>query len=207
MILVLNGASSSGKTALARALQAHWNQPLLHLGTDAMIAMLPAAYVGMKPSASEGIEFLNDTDARGPLVRVRRGEVGRKLEKSFASAVRSFASGGHDLVLDLVLDDPSSLRSYAEALRDLHAYFIGLRCDLSVLEARELARGDRFPNLARSHHHIVHTFSEFYDLEVDTTASGVHQLAESIVEYVRANPAPQSFARLAARICGAPPSA
>src|SRR5688572_25149101 len=207
MILVLNGASSSGKTALARALQEHWSRPLLHLGTDTMIAMLPAAYVGMKPSASEGIEFVNDTDARGPLVRARRGELGRKLEDSFASAARSLANGGHDLVLDLVLYDPSSLQSYVRAFQGLHTYFVGVRCDLSVLEARELARGDRFASLARSQHLIVHSFSEFYDLEVDTTASGPHQLVESIVEFVRDNPRPQSFLRLAAKIGGDAPAA
>jgi chloramphenicol 3-O phosphotransferase len=206
MILILNGASSSGKTALARALQEQWDRPLLHLGTDTMIAMLPAEYVGMKPSASEGIELVNDTDARGPLVRARRGAVGRRLEESFAAAVRSLANGGHDLVLDLVLYDPDSLPSYVRAFRDLRTYFVGVRCDLSVLEARELARGDRFPNLARSQHLTVHAFSEFYDLEVDTTATEPHDLAASIALYVRGNPAPQSFVRLAAEVCGDAPA-
>lgn len=163
-----------------------------------MISMLPKAYVGMKPSATEGIEFLNETDARGPLVRVRRGVIGRQVEESFASAVRALANGGHDLVLDLVLYDPSSLQSYVRAFRGVCTYFVGVRCDLSVLEARELARGDRFPNLARSQHRIVHEFSEYYDLEIDTTAVGPHPLAESIIRYIRANPMPQSFDRLAA---------
>jgi chloramphenicol 3-O phosphotransferase len=204
MIVVLNGASSSGKTAIARALQERWGRPLLHLGTDAMLAMLPAALVGMKPSATEGFEFRNDADARGPIVRVRRGEVGRKLEESFASAVRALAEGGHDLVVDLVLYDPSSLPAYVRAFRGLCVYFVGVRCDLPVLEARELARGDRFQNLARSQHAIVHTFSEFYDLEIDSTASGPHALAASVVAYVRAHPAPRSFVRLAAELCDAP---
>ena len=60
MILMLNGASSSGKTALARALQLQWLGPLLHLGTDTAIGMLPASYVGMKPSAREGIDFVHE---------------------------------------------------------------------------------------------------------------------------------------------------
>jgi chloramphenicol 3-O phosphotransferase len=201
MILVLNGASSSGKTALSRALQAEWARPLLHVGTDTMISMLPAAYVGMKSSARDGIEFVNDADDRGPIVRVRRGELARAVETSFASALRSLADGGHDLVLDLVLYDPASLCCYVRAFQGLRTYFIGVRCELSVLEARELARGDRFPNLSRSQHLVVHAFSKFYDFEVDTTASGPHQLAVAIVEFAQANRNPQSFVRLAREVC------
>jgi chloramphenicol 3-O phosphotransferase len=201
MILVLNGASSSGKTALSRALQAEWARPLLHVGTDTMISMLPAAYVGMKPSARHGIEFVNDADERGPIVRVRSGAVARAVETSFASALRSLADGGHDLVLDLVLYDPASLCSYVRAFQGLQTYFIGVRCDLSVLEARELARGDRFPNLSRSQLLVVHEFAKFYDFEVDTTTSGPHQLAVAIVEFTRANRSPRSFVRLAREVC------
>jgi chloramphenicol 3-O phosphotransferase len=206
-IVVLNGASSSGKTALSRALQAKWARPLLHVGTDTMISMLPAAYVGMKPSARQGIEFVNDVDDRGPIVRARRGEVARGVEKSFASALRSLADGGHDLVLDLVLYDPASLCSYVRAFQGLRAYFIGVRCDLSVLEARELARGDRFPNLSRSQHLVVHEFAKFYDFEVDTTATGPHDLAAAIVEFVETNQNPQSFVRLARDVCAESPAA
>ena len=171
MILILNGASSSGKTALARALQVRWPSPMLHLGTDTAISMLPASYVGMKPSAREGIELYDDTDERGPVVRVRSGPVGRKLVASFSRAARVLAEDGHDLVLDLVLFDPSSVASYVRALRGHRTYLIGVHCDLAVLEARELARGDRFQNLARAQHSVVHEYRGFYDLEVDYTTN------------------------------------
>lgn len=197
MILILNGASSSGKTTLSRALQAQWARPLLHLGTDTIVAMLPAEYVGMKPSARQGIEFVNDADDRGPIVRARRGEVARRVEDGFALALRSLAEGGHDLVLDLVLYDPASLHSYVRAFRGIQTYFIGVRCDLSVLEARELARGDRFANLSRSQHLLVHEFAKFYDFEVDTTTAGPHQLAGAIVDHVQTNQNPRSFVMLA----------
>ena len=201
MILILNGASSSGKTALSRALQVQWPRPLLHLGTDTILAMLPSAYVGMKPSAHPGIEFINDTDDRGPIVRAQRGDVARRVEESFALALRSLADADHDLVLDLVLYDPASLGSYVRAFQGLRTYLIGVRCDLSVLEARELARGDRFPNLSRSQHLVVHEFARFYDFEVDTTVAGPHQLAEAILEHVQANQEPQSFVMLAKEGC------
>jgi len=57
VIVILNGTSSSGKTALARALQLQWSGPLLYLGTDSALQMLPAAWVGMQPSARDGVEL------------------------------------------------------------------------------------------------------------------------------------------------------
>ncbi len=42
-LIVLNGASSSGKSGLARCLQAVLPQPWLTCGVDALIEMMPAA--------------------------------------------------------------------------------------------------------------------------------------------------------------------
>jgi len=200
VILLLNGASSSGKTALARALQLRWPSPLLHLGTDTIVHMLPQSYVGMKPSAQGGIEFYNDADDRGPVVRVRSGPVGDKVQQSFARAVRLLADDGHDLVVDLVLFDRNSVSSYVGALHGHRTYLIGVHCDAAVLEARELARGDRFQNLARAQLPAVHEFREFYDLEVDTTLRGPHDLAEAILDLVARQPRPTGIARLHSKL-------
>ncbi len=110
MVVFLNGASSSGKTALARALQLQWSGPLLRLGTDTAIGMLPAASVGMKPTAREGFELYNDRDDRGPVVRVRTGPIGKKLDASFARVVEVRARDGHDLVLDPVVFETADLK-------------------------------------------------------------------------------------------------
>src|SRR5215813_5689653 len=200
MIVLLNGASSSGKTALARALQLRWPGPLLHLGTDTMLQMLPQSYVGMKPSARDGFEFYNDVDDLGSVVRVRSGAVGDKVQQSFARAVRLIADDGHDLVLDLVLLDRNSVSSYIDALRGHRTYFIGVHCDGAVLEARELARGDRFQNLARAQLRGVHEFREFYDLEVDTSTRGPNDLAGTILDFVARQTEPTGIARLHSRL-------
>ena len=196
MIVLLNGASSSGKTTLARALQLRWPSPLLHLGIDTVLQMLPQSYVGMKPSARGGIEFYDDVDGRGPVVRVRSGPVGDKVQRSFARAVRLLADDGHDVVLDLVLFDRKSVSAYVDALRGHRTYLIGVHCDGGVLEARELARGDRFQNLARAQLPAVHEFREFYDLEVDTSTRGPRDLASVILDFVAKQTAPGGLARL-----------
>ena len=40
-IIVLNGASSSGKTSIAKALPEALNEPYLHIGLDAFFDMVP----------------------------------------------------------------------------------------------------------------------------------------------------------------------
>jgi chloramphenicol 3-O phosphotransferase len=196
MILLLNGASSSGKTALARALQRAWAGPLLHLGIDTAVAMLPAHYVGMGAKASEGIEFYADQDEHGPVLRLRYGTVGRHIEQSLARMAQGLAQDGHDLVLDLVILDTETLKTFVQALADLPLYFIGVQCDLAVLEARELARGDRFLNSARPQHAAVHAPPRHYDLVVDTSRSGPYELAAYILAHVATHPMPTAFAQL-----------
>lgn len=196
MILLLNGASSSGKTALARALQRGWAGPLLHLGIDTAVAMLPANYVGMGPKASEGIEFYADADEQGPVMRIRYGAVGRQIEQSLAHMAQTLAQDGHDLVLDLVILDLTTLRCFVQALHAERVYFIGVTCDLVVLEARELARGDRFLNSARPQHAAVHTAPRHYDLIVDTTRAGPYELAQRILTHILEQPTPTGFATL-----------
>jgi chloramphenicol 3-O phosphotransferase len=196
MVVFLNGASSSGKTALARALQAAWHGPLLHLGIDTMLSLLPAAYVGMAPRAHEGVEFYHDADDRGPVVRVRSGPVGRKLGESFARVVAQLAADDHDVVVDYVLLDTKDLVPYLRELRPFPVYFVAVRCDVGTLEARELARGDRLLNLARPQNSAVHHGPRHYDVEVDTTARSPYDLATTIIRFVQQHPDPDGFDRL-----------
>ena len=196
MIIFLNGASSSGKTSIARALQASWHGPLLHLGIDTVLGLLPAAYVGMGTRAHEGFEFYHDADARGPVVRIRSGPVGRKLAESFARVVALLAADGHDLVVDYVILDTQDLVPYLRELRPFPVCFVGVRCDLGALEARELARGDRLPNLARPQQSAVHDGPRHYDLAVDTTTRSPFDVARAIVEFVLQHPRPAGFDRL-----------
>jgi chloramphenicol 3-O phosphotransferase len=196
MIIFLNGASSSGKTAIARALQGAWHRPLLRLGIDTLLGLLPAAYVGSGPCAHEGVEFYQDADDHGPLVRVRSGPIGRKLAESFARVVALLAADDHDLVVDYVLLDTNDLVPYLRELRPFQVYFVAVRCDVGALEARELARGDRLVNLARAQHSAVHDGPRHYDLEVDTTARSPYDLATTIITFVQEHPRPEGFHHL-----------
>ena len=58
MIIFLNGVSSSGKSTIAKGLQHLSENPLLTIGIDTFLDMMPAQYLYTGPKASEGFQFV-----------------------------------------------------------------------------------------------------------------------------------------------------
>jgi chloramphenicol 3-O phosphotransferase len=145
--IILHGPSSSGKTSLARALQALWPTPLLHVDLDAFELM------------SEG--------ARMPSPEVRR-EAFRLHCANLQATLRNIATSQFSLVLDFVLRDSLQFTRCLDALSGRAVYVIGVRCDLEVMEARERQRGGR--DIGLSLGQFGHPeYRRSYDLVIDTT--------------------------------------
>jgi chloramphenicol 3-O-phosphotransferase len=70
-VIVLNGGSSSGKTAIARCLQAVLPQPWISLSVDDLVAALPPSLAG----AVAGIAFGQRGMAAAQAETVHRGVV------------------------------------------------------------------------------------------------------------------------------------
>jgi chloramphenicol 3-O phosphotransferase len=156
-VIVLNGGSSSGKSGIARCLQAVLPDPWLAFGTDTFVAALPAA----GPSSKTVIEFAPD----GAVIL---GPQFRPLEATWIAGLAAMARAGARIILDEVfLGGASSQRRWQEALAGLDVLWVGVRCDSAVAAARELARGDRIAGMAASQADLVHQ-GVVYDLEVDT---------------------------------------
>lgn len=147
-ILLLNGASSSGKTSLAKALQYLLESPYLYLGLDTFIDMFPDGYGDVED------KFLQ--------------EINRKhILSAMNTCIVSLADSGYNLIIDHVLDERDSEKEILSQLSSFHVMFIGIRCPLEILEKREKSRGDRQIGLAKSQYDTVHS-NKAYDLEVDT---------------------------------------
>jgi chloramphenicol 3-O phosphotransferase len=185
-LIILNGASSSGKTSIGIALQRLWPRPLLVTGIDAVIAGWPESYI-TAPSEEGG--------PAGPTTGMRivpgRGpspswilELGPDFHAVMALVHRSWESlsrGGIDLVIDHVILD-STLRSQAEeTLAD--AFWVGVTCDVEELVRRELERGDRYLGFASGSSAVVHQ-EMTYDLVIDSTHVPPDVLAREILDSV-----------------------
>ncbi len=188
-IIVLNGASSSGKTTIARALQDLWPSPLLLTGIDAFIFGWPDRYATYQDDDGSPA-------APNPGVRIVPGlgpdpswipEFGDDFHSMMGLVNTSWvliSNGGFNLVIDHVLIDPTLRKQARDTLVD--AFWVGVMCDVDELVRREAARGDRHVGFASGTSAVVHREMN-YDLVVDSTATSSEQLARDIYDAVMAS--------------------
>lgn len=160
-IIFLNGASSTGKTTLARALQAKLDEVYYHLSVDGFINMIDEKKL-----------------ESNFLARIQ------EAMSAMHHSVKLFSDRGLNVIVDHVLLDTPEL-SFAtlecvELLHDNPVLFVRVDCDLEELERREKERGDREPGQAReqlSHMHGHQT----YDLQINTARQTTDQCVQAIV--------------------------
>ena len=172
-VIVLNGGSSSGKSGIARCLQAILPEPWLSLGVDTLIEAMPVS----AQASDSGIQF-------PPGGSVVIGPEFRVLDEAWAAGVAAMAQAGARVIVDDVfLGGATSQQRWQRALGTLPVLWVGVRCDGAVAEAREIARGDRPAGMAASQAEVVHQ-GVAYDLEVDTTHAEALDCARAIAARV-----------------------
>ena len=149
-ILLLNGASSAGKSTLARALQARLPEPFWHWSIDHLLA-----------------------SGALPRERIDSGEFAWAAMREaffdgFHRSIPALASAGNDLIVEHIVETAAWSRRLDELLAPFDVLRVGLRCPLPELERRERERGDRRAGSAREDDATTHGLVA-YDLEVDTT--------------------------------------
>jgi chloramphenicol 3-O phosphotransferase len=157
-VIVLNGGSSSGKSEIARCLQAVLPDPWLALGVDSLIGAMP---VSMQ-ATDAGITFAPDGG-------VSVGPEFQALQAAWLEGVAAMVRAGARVILDeVLLGGAASQQRLRKVLTGLDVLWVGVRCDSAVAAGREVARGDRVQGMAVSQAEVVHQ-DVVYDLEVDTT--------------------------------------
>jgi chloramphenicol 3-O phosphotransferase len=155
-VIVLNGGSSSGKSGIARCLQAVLPEPWLTLGVDTLIDAMPGA-------VDDGISFAADGG-------VGVGAGFRRIEDAWMAGVAAMVRAGARVIIDdAFLGGTESQRRWQLALDGLEVLWVGVRCDGVIAAGREMARGDRVAGMAEAQAEVVHR-GVVDDLEVDTGA-------------------------------------
>jgi chloramphenicol 3-O phosphotransferase len=173
-VIVLNGGSSSGKSGIARCLQAVLPDPWLVFGVDMLIQALPAS----SPTSATGIEFAPD----GEIVV---GPEFRALEAAWMVGVAATARAGARIIVDdAFLGGAASQQRWQRALDALQVLWAGVRCDSAVAASREIARGDRGTGMAAAQAILVHR-GVTYDVQVDTTHTEALDCARAIAARVQ----------------------
>jgi chloramphenicol 3-O phosphotransferase len=167
-VIVLNGTSSSGKSTLAKALQARLGGPWLVVGIDTVVFALPKAYLD-QPMWGEVFRYVPPEPGSAAPFRIETGELGVRLIHGLHGMVAALAAEGHGVIVDHVLLEPDwlpDLRGRLAGTADL--VVVGVRCPLEVVVERERARRDRTLGQAAAQHDVIHR-GIAYDVEVDTS--------------------------------------
>jgi len=178
-IILLNGASSSGKSSLARAVQARASLPFWHYSIDHLRAG------GVLPS-----ERIDAGDFSWATMR-------EAFFEGFHRSIAAFAQAGNHLLVEHIIEERRWMDRLLLLLGAHDVYFVGLHCPLDELERREARRGDRRLGDARADHAVTHTFGA-YDLELESTRP-VDEQATVLLAAWEARSAPGAFASMARR--------
>ncbi|MBA3233344.1 MAG: AAA family ATPase [Propionibacteriales bacterium] len=175
-VVLINGASSAGKTAVASALLSLLDQAWFLMSVDDINAMRHRRDI-------EGSEL---------------DDVLRRTRAGFHRAVAGMAAAGNNIVVDHVLSEPWRLDDCLDVFEGLDVVFVGVRCDAVELERRERVRRDRPPGLALAQLSEVHVHSD-YDVEIYTTNNSAAQGAERIAAFLARSGSGRAFDRLRSR--------
>jgi chloramphenicol 3-O phosphotransferase len=168
-VIVLNGGSSAGKSAIVRHLQAVLPQPWLAFGVDSLIEAMPLSM----QASDAGIEFAPDGG-------ISVGPDFMALQAAWMEGIAAMARAGARVIIDDVfLGGAGSQQRWQRVLGGLD-----VRCAGAVAAEREKARGDRIQGMAVSQAEVVHE-GVVYGLEVDTTQTEALVCAEAIADHVR----------------------
>ncbi len=181
MIVLVNGASSSGKTSLCRELQQRWPSPLVYCSIDQVIANLPFAYTGQGTHAQLGF------GVQGSEIQV--GEHGYAVNLAEVVRIQHLHEQNYDIVVDYVMLDERLFAAFVEGLREYPLYFVGLFCAPEQLAERNINRDDRIAGLSLAQQQSVHFCRASYDLELSSSDHTAAELADLVLAGLSAVPA------------------
>ena len=178
-IILINGASSSGKSTLARELQQTLPLPFWHFSFD----------------------HLRDSNAL-PMARIRSGEIDWPTMRpavfdGFHRCLPALAKTGNNLIVEHIIENEMWLSDLVELLTGLDVFFVGVHCPLPELERRERERGNRRTGEARTDYQTVHSFTE-YDLEVNSMQPNQTNV-DTLVDAWKSRQPPSAFERMGAQ--------
>lgn len=177
-IILLNGASSAGKSTLAKAVQRLIDQPFWHVSSDQFVAAQL-----LTQRRGEGGDFA------WPVMRPR-------FFTAFHRCLPAIASAENNIIVEHVIEFEAWMGDLVQLLAAFDIFFVGVHCPLPELERRERERGDRAIGEARDHLQVVHTFGT-YDYEVDSTTAAADENAHQLIAAWRLRSAPHAFQRMA----------
>lgn len=167
-IIFLNGASSSGKSTLALALQEVLEEPFWHYSID----------------------HFRDSNVI-PWARIKGGEFDWKnmrepFFEGFHRCLPALAIAGNNLIVEHIIETQIWRNRIIHLLIEFDVFMIGIHCPLDELERREKERGDRAIGEAKKDHETIHGLCK-YDFEISSIEPLVSNVQAVIAAWKQRN--------------------
>lgn len=178
IVILLNGAPSSGKTSTARAMQHLAAIPLIRIGIDDLFAACPEPWAAADagPHSFDGFRYVQGADGS---TRIVPGPVGEAMIRAYHRSIVAYAEAGFSVVVDDLRLSERDYPDWLTVLANRRHLLVGLTCPANVLEERDRRR-HRVAGIARGHLDSVHEGLD-YDLEYDTSTISTEGLARAIL--------------------------
>lgn len=176
-VIFLNGTSSSGKTTLAKELQAVLDPLYFHLQLD---------HLNQQNLSDLGRAHRTNNEWRIAHQRMVLG---------FYLSVAAFASAGNHVIVDQLFGERWRLLACLDAFAGYDVVLVAIHCPVEELDRRERARGNRGRGRAAAQIDLVHAQMQ-YDVEVDTSRQTARECALAISDYLAAGRRLRAFDRL-----------
>lgn len=188
-IIILNGASSSGKSSIAKQLQMLLKDNYLHVGIDTFISMMPERCNELAKAdvISDGFYWKTLPTNNQSTLKIQSGAYGRLVNSVYRATVKQFAEAGLKVIVVDVMDGSREQSLWIEELGGVSYGFVGVHCELPILEERERQRKDRIVGSSREQATRVHQ-GVMYNCEVDSTTYSSKQCAKEIIREMNLEP-------------------
>ncbi len=160
-LVIVNGASSAGKTLAIQAFLNRAGPNWIYTGLDDILDRRrpfgpepTTAWTAFQRTLRVG--WFNLTDGR------------LQLFKALHAEAVSLVHAGKSVIIETSLMDKRALHDAAQQFASLNGLFIGMQPPLDVSERWEAERGDRPIGHARKHYELIHAHNT-YDLVLDSS--------------------------------------
>jgi len=180
ILLLLIGTSSSGKTTLARALQAALPDYWQYLSLDMFFSGVPPQYGGGANGPLGALGFCYENKATD--ASISYGTIGEQVLLGMISSAIAFVNDGTNLIFDDMILDESHAAIWRNALNDIDSTTVHLSAPIGLLTSRNKVRNNP-PRLP--YNHIAANKILAAELSLDSGEMTVEDCVAEVARHLR----------------------
>lgn len=170
-LIILNGASSSGKSTLSKILQEIFEEDFFLMGVDSFMQSMPQRFALVTPDKfQKDYEpgFIFEYSHNNTLVNINLTNKGLNLIKLMYATAKNLCLNGLNVIIDDVIANSEVEKICNLTLKDINIFRVLVFCDNEVRKQRELNRGDRILGTYKIGADFIYSSYE-YDYLLDNT--------------------------------------